>query len=32
VLDSGDVVIAVGTDEELGALSELFAPREAVAG
>ena len=32
VLDSGDVVIAVGTDEELGALAELFAPREAVAG
>jgi voltage-gated potassium channel len=31
-LDPGDVLIAVGTAEELRALEELFAPREAVAG
>jgi voltage-gated potassium channel len=31
-LDEGDVVIAAGTDEELRALEELFAPRETVAG
>jgi voltage-gated potassium channel len=31
-LDVGDVMIAVGTHEELRALEELFAPREAVAG
>jgi voltage-gated potassium channel len=32
VLDVGDVLIAVGTEQELRALEELFAPREAVAG
>jgi len=32
VLSSGDVVIAVGTDEELKALEELFTPHEALAG
>ena len=32
VLDAGDVIIAVGTDEELRSLEQLFAPREAVAG
>ena len=32
VLDEGDVLIAVGTNEELGALEELFAPEPAVAG
>jgi voltage-gated potassium channel len=32
VLRSGDVIIAVGTDEELNALVELFAPHEALAG
>jgi voltage-gated potassium channel len=31
-LDPGDVLIAVGTAEELRALEELFAPREAVVG
>ncbi|HEU0303050.1 MAG TPA: NAD-binding protein [Gaiellaceae bacterium] len=31
-LSPGDVIIAVGTDEELTALGVLFAPREAVAG
>jgi voltage-gated potassium channel len=32
VLDPGDVIIAVGTDDELRALEGLFAPRETVAG
>jgi K+/H+ antiporter YhaU regulatory subunit KhtT len=32
VLDAGDVLIAVGTADELQALEELFAPRETVAG
>ena len=32
VMEVGDVMIAAGTDEELRALEELFAPREAVAG
>ncbi len=32
VLDPGDVLIAVGTDGELSALEQLFAPRETVAG
>ena len=31
-LNPGDVLIAVGTQQELTALEELFAPREAVAG
>lgn len=31
-LEAGDVMIAVGTPEELRALEELFAPAEAVAG
>jgi voltage-gated potassium channel len=31
VLEAGDVLIAAGTDEELGLLENLFAPREAVA-
>ncbi len=31
-LDAGDVVIAVGNDEELVALEGHFAPRETVAG
>jgi voltage-gated potassium channel len=31
VLDVGDVLIAAGTEEELRALENLFAPREAVA-
>jgi voltage-gated potassium channel len=31
-LDAGDVIIAVGTDGELKALEERFAPRQAVAG
>jgi voltage-gated potassium channel len=31
-LNPGDVLIAVGTEQELRALEELFAPREAVAG
>jgi voltage-gated potassium channel len=31
VLEVGDVLIAVGTERELQALEELFAPREAVA-
>jgi voltage-gated potassium channel len=31
-LRAGDVLIAIGTDEELKALEVLFAPREAVAG
>jgi voltage-gated potassium channel len=31
VLDDGDVVIAAGTEEELQALEQLFAPRESVA-
>jgi voltage-gated potassium channel len=30
-LEAGDVLIAAGTDEELGLLENLFAPREAVA-
>jgi voltage-gated potassium channel len=30
-LDSGDVIIAAGTDEELQALDEMFRPAEAVA-
>ena len=30
--DPGDVIIAVGTDEELAALQGHFAPRETVAG
>jgi voltage-gated potassium channel len=32
VLQNGDVVIAAGTEDELQALEQLFAPREAVAG
>jgi voltage-gated potassium channel len=32
VLDAGDVIIAVGADEELAALESHFAPRETVAG
>lgn len=32
VLDESDVVICVGTRDELSALEELFAPRQAVAG
>jgi voltage-gated potassium channel len=31
-LEEGDVLIAVGTESELRALEELFAPRETVAG
>jgi voltage-gated potassium channel len=31
-LEPGDVLIAVGTEQELRALEELFAPREVVAG
>jgi voltage-gated potassium channel len=31
-LNPGDVLIAVGTEQELRALEELFAPSEAVAG
>src|SRR4029078_5931379 len=31
-LNLGDVLIAVGTQQELNALEELFAPQEAVAG
>jgi voltage-gated potassium channel len=31
LLEPGDVLIAVGTEQELRALEELFAPREAVA-
>jgi voltage-gated potassium channel len=31
-LNPGDVLIAVGTEQELKALEELFAPREVVAG
>jgi voltage-gated potassium channel len=31
-LEEGDVMIAVGTSEELRAVEEIFAPREAVAG
>jgi voltage-gated potassium channel len=31
-LNVGDVLISVGTKEELGKLEEMFAPREAVAG
>jgi voltage-gated potassium channel len=31
VLDAGDVMIAMGTEPELQALEELFAPREALA-
>jgi voltage-gated potassium channel len=31
-LDPGDVLIAVGTEQELRALEDLFAPQEAVAG
>ncbi len=31
VLDEGDVMIAMGTESELRALEELFAPREAIA-
>ena len=32
VFDEGDVLIGVGTTDELGRLEELFAPREAVVG
>ena len=32
VLEEGDVIIAVGTEDELRALEEMFRPREAVAG
>jgi voltage-gated potassium channel len=32
VLEVGDVLIAAGTEEELRALEDLFAPREAVGG
>jgi voltage-gated potassium channel len=32
VLETGDVMIAVGTERELQALEDLFAPREALAG
>jgi voltage-gated potassium channel len=32
VLANGDIVVAVGTSNEIKALEELFAPREAVAG
>jgi voltage-gated potassium channel len=32
VLEPGDVIIAVGTDDELAALEDQFAPREPVAG
>ena len=32
VLEAGDVIIAVGADDELRALKDLFAPRETVAG
>jgi voltage-gated potassium channel len=32
LLEAGDVLIAVGTADELQALEELFAPRETVAG
>jgi voltage-gated potassium channel len=32
VLDEGDVVVAVGTAEELQAVEQIFAPREALAG
>lgn len=32
VLDEGDIVICVGTREELSAVEELFAPQRAVAG
>jgi len=32
VLNPGDVLIAVGTEQELNALEELFSPRETVAG
>ena len=31
-LDTGDVLIAVGTESELRALEELFAPQQAVVG
>jgi K+/H+ antiporter YhaU regulatory subunit KhtT len=31
-LEAGDVMIAAGTDEELGALDQLFKSAEAVAG
>ena len=31
-LHAGDVLIAVGTEEELRALDELFAPARAVVG
>jgi voltage-gated potassium channel len=31
-LDPGDVIIAVGTDDELKALEQMFAPRETVVG
>jgi voltage-gated potassium channel len=32
VVEVGDVLIAAGTEEELRALEQLFAPQEAVAG
>ena len=32
VLENGDVMIAMGTEPELQALEELFAPKEALAG
>jgi voltage-gated potassium channel len=32
LLEAGDVIIAAGTEEELGALDEMFRPVEAVAG
>jgi voltage-gated potassium channel len=32
ILDEGDVVVAVGTADELQAVEEIFAPREALAG
>jgi voltage-gated potassium channel len=32
VLDEGDVVVAVGTADELKAVEQIFAPREALAG
>jgi voltage-gated potassium channel len=31
-LETGDILIAVGTEQELRALEELFAPQEAIAG
>ena len=32
MVEAGDVMIAVGTPEELRSLEEMFAPAEAVAG